>query len=57
MQSSKYLSAFKIGHRKPNPDRATDNKLQEIINQRAWPASWPLNVRQAAKIKIFTVRV
>ena len=39
MQSNKYLSAFNIGHRKPNPDRAKDNKLQEIINQRVWPAS------------------
>ena len=30
-----------------------------MINQYTWnrPASWPLNVRQAAKIKIYTVRV
>ena len=41
------------------PEKQTLNKLQEMINQYAWnrPASWPLNVRQAAKIKIYTVRV
>ena len=34
-------------------------RLQEIVNHYAWnrPASWPLNVRQAAKIKINIVRV
>ena len=44
---------------KSNPVRNTENKLQEIINQYVWdrPALGPLNVRQAAKIKIYTVRI
>ena len=34
-------------------------RLQEVVNHYAWnrPASWPLNVRQAAKIKINIARV
>ena len=34
-------------------------RLQEVVNHYAWnrPASWPLNLRQAAKIKVNIVRV
>ena len=55
---NKNLNALKKTMAKDN-ESCQNYRLREVVNHYAWnrPASWSLNVREAAKIKINIVKV